>query len=402
VERQSNGDLKCEGFVRVSNRGDLFLLLSGALRTALLDKTQCEKIKSGIMKLKISDIKIGKRHRKNMGDINALKKSIEEVGLLHPIVITKENILVAGERRWTACKDMGWTDIPVTVISIDEIVRGEFAENAIREDFLPTEIDAIRRAMEPIVSTPVGRPSKKVETFHNKEAGKTRDKIGAFAGVSGRTVEKIAKIVEAAEENPEEFGHLAEEIDRTGKVDGAYRKLKQSKDQQEVMDKKPIKGKFKTLVIDPPWDYEWLSLAGRATPGYATMTHEELLALDVAAWADADCHLYLWVTNNFMTRGVDLMMHWGFEHKTVLTWVKPRWGLGSYFRNQTEHVLFGVRGDMMTRADNISTVFQAPLGEHSEKPKAFYDIVKKASYPPYGEAFQRDNNKQEGFKNLFK
>jgi N6-adenosine-specific RNA methylase IME4 len=161
----------------------------------------------------------------------------------------------------------------------------------------------------------------------------------------------------------------------------------------------PIEGKFKTLVIDPPWDYEWLSLAGRAAPGYATMTHDELLALDVSAWAHDDCHLYLWTTNNFMTRAVDLMAHWGFQHKTVLTWVKPRFGLGSYFRNSTEHVLFGVKGEMRTRADNIPTHFEAPLGEHSAKPDVFYDIVGRASYLPAGECFQREP--RDGFVNLF-
>jgi N6-adenosine-specific RNA methylase IME4 len=161
----------------------------------------------------------------------------------------------------------------------------------------------------------------------------------------------------------------------------------------------PIEGKFKTLVIDPPWDYEWLSLAGRAAPGYATMTHDELLALDVSAWAHDDCHLYLWTTNNFMTRAVDLMAHWGFKHKTVLTWVKPKFGLGSYFRNSTEHVLFGVKGEMRTRADNIPTHFEAALGEHSAKPDVFYDIVRRASYLPAGECFQREP--RDGFVNLF-
>ena len=79
------------------------------------------------------------------------------------------------------------------------------------------------------------------------------------------------------------------------------------------------------------------------------MTHDQLLALDVAQWADDDCHLYCWTTNNFMPRAVELVARWGFQHKTVLTWNKPRWGLGSYFRNSTEHVLFAVRGELRTR-----------------------------------------------------
>ena len=182
-------------------------------------------------------------------------------------------------------------------------------------------------------------------------------------------------------------------------ISARLRSLSKQEDEERVLSLVPAEGKHRALVIDPPWDYEWLSLAGRAAPGYKVMTHEELLALDVAQWAEDNCHLYLWTTNNFMTRAVELMAHWGFQHKTVLTWVKPRWGLGSYFRNNTEHILFGVRGELRTRVDDIATTFEAPLGEHSEKPNIFYDIVRRASYPPYGEVFQR--TARPDFSNLF-
>lgn len=75
-------------------------------------------------------------------------------------------------------------------------------------------------------------------------------------------------------------------------------------------------------------------------------------------------------------------------------------GLGRYFRNQTEQVLFSVKGDLMTRAENISTIFEAPLGEHSEKPERLYEIIREASYPPFGEAFQRQP--RPDFTNLFR
>jgi N6-adenosine-specific RNA methylase IME4 len=185
-------------------------------------------------------------------------------------------------------------------------------------------------------------------------------------------------------------------------IDGVSKRTRaemREEDEARVTALQPTPGKFKTLIIDPPWDYEWLSVAGRASPGYATMTQEELLALDVLQWAEENCHLYLWTTNNFMTRAVELMAHWGFSHKTILTWVKPRWGLGSYFRNSTEHILFGVRGTLRTRSDGIATHFHAPLGEHSEKPEEFYEIVRSASYLPAGEGFQR--KQRDGFMNLF-
>jgi N6-adenosine-specific RNA methylase IME4 len=164
-------------------------------------------------------------------------------------------------------------------------------------------------------------------------------------------------------------------------------------DEQRILALKPVAGKFRTIVLDPAWEYDWLSIAGRAKPGYAMQTHEELLALDVKAWAHEDgCHLYLWTTNNFMARACELVAHWGFQHRTIITWVKPPpFGLGSYFRNSTEHALFATLGETTTRpaAASISTHFEEPRGEHSEKPERFYDIVRAASYPPYGEGNQR-------------
>jgi N6-adenosine-specific RNA methylase IME4 len=159
-------------------------------------------------------------------------------------------------------------------------------------------------------------------------------------------------------------------------------------------------------VLDPAWDSDWLSLAGRAKPGYAMQTIEELERLDVRAWAADDevggCHLYCWTTNNFMAEACRLVRHWGWQHRTLITWIKPPpFGLGSYFRNSTEHCIFATRGDTTTRpaAASIPTHFEAARGEHSEKPEKFYEIVRAASYPPYGEANQREP--RPDFVNLF-
>jgi len=220
-------------------------------------------------------------------------------------------------------------------------------------------------------------------------------------GITKTQSSRWQRLAEMPAEKQEEKIALAKKkqrsaLDGTAKIERAEM---HAADEARVRSLVPRPGRYRALVIDPPWDYEWLSLAGRAKPGYATMSHDELLALDVGAWAEDNCHLYLWTTNNFMTRAVKLMAHWGFAHKTILTWVKPRWGLGSYFRNSTEHVLFGVRGDLRTRSDSIATHFEAPMGEHSEKPERFYEIVRAASHPPYGEIFQRGI--REDFQNLF-
>jgi N6-adenosine-specific RNA methylase IME4 len=163
-------------------------------------------------------------------------------------------------------------------------------------------------------------------------------------------------------------------------------------DEARIMSLVPKPGKYRTIVVDPAWEYDWLSLAGRAKPGYAMQNLAELHELNLRQWAEDQCHLYCWTTNNFMYEASKLVEHWGFQHRTILTWVKPApFGLGSYFRNSTEHVIFATRGKTTTReaAASIPTHFESPRGEHSEKPERFYQIVRAASFPPYGEGNQR-------------
>jgi ParB family transcriptional regulator, chromosome partitioning protein len=73
---------------------------------------------------RINQIKLGKRHRRDLGDVASLAASIADVGLLHPIVLTPKGDLIAGERRLAACAQLGWTEVPVNIVDIDEIVRG--------------------------------------------------------------------------------------------------------------------------------------------------------------------------------------------------------------------------------------------------------------------------------------
>jgi len=77
-----------------------------------------------------------------------------------------------------------------------------------------------------------------------------------------------------------------------------------------------VRGKFRTIVIDCPWQYPGMH---HARPDYATMTHEELMALPVHKWAEAECHLYLWSTDGPLSQALELMGHWGFQFKTVLS-----------------------------------------------------------------------------------
>lgn len=107
----------------------------------------------------IDQIQVGFRYRKDLGDLRTLVESIAEVGLLHPVVVTPEGRLIAGQRRLEACRELGWTEIPVSVVDLYQAARGEAHENFVRKDLLPSEIVALKRAIEPLEPLlPLKRP----------------------------------------------------------------------------------------------------------------------------------------------------------------------------------------------------------------------------------------------------
>lgn len=146
-------------------------------------------------------------------------------------------------------------------------------------------------------------------------------------------------------------------------------------------------GVYPTIVIDPPWRYDNVATRGAAEDHYPTMTLDQLAALELPA--DDDAHLYLWTTNSFLRPAFDLVDAWGFTYKTTLTWCKPSIGMGNYWRNNTEHILFAVRGRCPTLVNNVGTWFEAPKTQHSAKPETFYDLVERASPGPWMEMFAR-------------
>lgn len=171
--------------------------------------------------------------------------------------------------------------------------------------------------------------------------------------------------------------------------------------------------RYRTIVADPPWRYRSTDILTRgwhrtasvetskprtAEGHYTTMTNAEIAALPVGDLVEKDAHLYLWVTNPCMFGERDGTLNpreiiecWGFRYITLLTWVKTGApGLGFYFRGNTEHVVFGVRGNApIPPAMREANVFTAPKGGHSAKPDCFYDLVERVSPAPRLELFAR-------------
>ena len=165
---------------------------------------------------------------------------------------------------------------------------------------------------------------------------------------------------------------------------------------------KEVRGEFGTILADPPWRFR--NRTGRVAPEYKrrhrypSLSFDEIGDLPINELALENSHLYLWVPNALIQKGLETMEKWGFEYKTNLVWYKIRKdggpdgrGVGFYFRNVTELVLFGVRGKMRTSQPGRTQVNIMPTRkrEHSRKPDELYNIIEQCSPGPYLELFAR-------------
>lgn len=161
-------------------------------------------------------------------------------------------------------------------------------------------------------------------------------------------------------------------------------------------------GKFGTILADPPWKFQ--NRTGKVAPEhkrlyrYHTMTNEEIIEMPIREMALPKSHLYLWVPNALIHLGLQVMESWGFEYKTMLIWYKirkdggpDRRGVGFYFRNVTEIILFGTRGQLRTLPPGRSqeNIISSQKRGHSIKPDELYSIIESCSPAPFLELFAR-------------
>lgn len=162
-----------------------------------------------------------------------------------------------------------------------------------------------------------------------------------------------------------------------------------------------------TILADPPWQFS--NRTGKVAPEhkrlsrYQTLTLDEIKEIPVASACADQAHLYLWVPNALLREGLDVMESWGFTYKTNIVWHKVRKdgepdgrGVGFYFRNTTELVLFGVRGKMRTLPPGRSQVniLKTRKREHSRKPDELYELIERCSPGPFLELFARGQHSE--------
>lgn len=172
------------------------------------------------------------------------------------------------------------------------------------------------------------------------------------------------------------------------------RELKRAR-QIEAIAKEPPQipsGLFRVIVADPPWRYEKRAedVTHRVRAPYPDMSLEEICALDVGSLAHDDCILWLWTTNAHMRAAYTVLDAWGFEPKTILTWVKHKMGVGYWLRGQTEHCLLATRGRPVVNLTNQTTVLYGKARGHSRKPEEFYRLVEELCPGSKLELFARE------------
>lgn len=201
-----------------------------------------------------------------------------------------------------------------------------------------------------------------------------------------------------------------------GSVVGADYRLRPG-DCVEFLKRRGLKAastKFRTILADPAWPYSSpRAIVGNGGRGnqdgrakdiiqvdveahYPVMAVEDIQRLRVKDIADDAAHLYLWTTNAFMVEAHEVARAWGFEPKTILTWVKIKQDraavsmkTGHWYRSATEHIVFGVRGRQRLLGPAVSTAYLLPRLRHSEKPEFFYQLIEAQSPGPYLELFAR-------------
>lgn len=400
--------------------------------------------------LAIAEIRVDPNRREvDPAKVEDLAESIRMIGLLNPITVTRDKALVAGRHRLEAYRYLGRDFIPVQFNETSDPLLVELAEideNLIRNDLTILQQSEHLTRREEILAelgrrasiggqkgndnaaknecdnlTPSFFEPEEEPTAQATEPAKTTDEIAAEVGLSTRSTQRRLSIGKqlpkairdlirgsAIEDNQKQLTALsklkddqqvavAEKI-ASGEavtVDVAKRLIQRERNAALVAENgESPTGLYRTIVIDPPWDYTDVGDNGmgsnfRGMPAYAQMSVQEIADLPIGDLAEDDAHLYLWTTNRLLPLSFPLMERWGFRYITMLTWCKPQIGLGNYFRNTTEHILFGVRGRLGLSNGKTPTHFLADRTTHSTKPDEFYRIVESCSPGAYVEFFAR-------------
>jgi len=353
-----------------------------------------------------------RKRRYSVEKIRELAESIREIGLLQPIIITKDKVLISGLHRLEACRLLGWQEIDCIEKDYSELELelAEIDENLIRAELTTLERGGhllrrkeIYEAKHPeakAYSSEKQRQRRKQEPDEIISPGFTID-TAAKLGVTPRTVqqevqiaEKIApevkeiisdtkladskkELLKLARMEPETQKKIAEKI-VTGEAKGivdARRLIKKD----TVKETPQIEGKYRVIYADPPWAYND-KRDGNTTGAedhYPSMTIKELCIIPVNELAEDNAVLFLWVTSPILEECFQVIKAWGFAYKTSFVWDKVKHNMGHYNSVRHEFLLICTKGSCLPDTPKLfdSVVTLERSVKHSEKPEEFREII---------------------------
>lgn len=352
----------------------------------------------------------------NQADFDALKADIAANGLLEAVWLHPDGRIIDGRNRYRACCELGIEpdfrtyagslETPALVNFVVSLNLKRRHLDSGQKAFVALEVERVlSEAARERQGQRTDLDPTLLKDFSNVDRNE-RTAASQAAAIVGTNAHYVTDAKRIKQDSPE----LVDDI-LSGRVTlvQAKRQVKESHREarrqenavkaEAAPDLKQAGVRFATILLDPPWDWgdedEGVGGGqfGRAKPTYATVPIDKMHALPVPDLADKDCHIYMWITNRSLPKGFALLESWGFRYITCITWVKPSFGMGNYFRGQTEHILFGVKGSQELKRRDVGTVFHAARGPngHSSKPEMVYDLIESCSPGPYLEMFARQS-----------
>lgn len=352
-------------------------------------------------------------------ELRLLEESLVEDGCRDPLVVwASKDLLLDGHNRLSLCTKHG-IDFNVAQVGLPDRLAAKrwIARHQLgRRNLKPFQrVELVAHLEADVRAAARERQGTRTDILSNSTGSSyatARDEMAALADVGANTYDKAKQLIEGAGDD------LKTKL-RAGEISihKAHQELRatertEKRQTRRAGNRNLVKAapslataleqgaRFATILADPPWafddgedDDQAEGLFGRGHPTYATMTVAEIEALPVADHADEDCHLYLWTTNRNLRAAFEIVDGWGFTYATTVTWAKPHFGMGYWFRGQTEHCLFATKGSQPLLRRDVGTLFSAARGPkgHSSKPPGFYDLVESCSPGPYLELFARSD-----------
>ncbi len=311
---------------------------------------------------------------------NAFRADIASRGVLTPLEITNEDVVLDGRERLRAATELAIEQLPVRVVApADELEHMLLCAlqrrqlSASQRAALWLELDRYQQLQEDAQQRRLGNLRQNAEVATLPPRGKTNEIAASWAGVSARTLQDAATV---QRHDPTLFEQI-----KHGQVaaDQAARRVRRQLRDEAIAEPPPLpSGPFGIIYADPPWQLGNPDGPNAPERHYPTMPLAEICALQVPA-AD-DCLLLLWAVNCLLPQALSVIEAWGFTYKTNLAWVKPSPGLGNWARNRHELLLVASRGRFPPADPDLrpDSVLEAERGRHSEKPARVYQLIERA------------------------